>query len=618
LKSTHRSLLVGIVALAAACAAAAATISSPLRGFSIQAAVGAEMPAGQQWLDLDRGALATLYSAEGHVELDGFPIAPGSTGRLVLDRFEVASPKASIVVEGPDGPTSLPLPRVAHFGGTLEGDPDSRVYVGVQADRVVAILKTAAGLTYVGPDESKTDFVVRTVDSPANLEYAATPWSCAAEELPEPAGKPEEIDPRALESVLAPAIASKQGAVRVDTDQELLAKFSGNTTAMANWILSLFGAMNVIYERDLSLHLTVAEIHAWTIADPYNGPGTLDQLNQLGAWWGTNRPIGSYPRWIVHLLSGRSVSGGVAWLDVNCGWSSAYGYGVTQVYGDYPAHIWDLLASAHEIGHNAGSPHTHCYSPAIDHCYNQEGGCYSGPVENPGVGGGTIMSYCHLLGYQYVSLVFHPRCINEQMLPLINGNSSCMTTGGTFADVLPSNPFFDYIEGVARAGITSGCGGANYCPDASVSRAQMAVFLLKAKFGSGHVPPGATSAFSDVPTTDPYEPWIMEAYALGITGGCATTPLRYCPSAPVTRKQMAPLLLKTLYGSSHVPPAAASAFADVSGGDPFEPWIMELYGLKITGGCAASPLRYCPDGPNTRGQMAVFLVKTFGLITTVN
>ena len=27
----------------------------------------------------------------------------------------------------------------------------------------------------------------------------------------------------------------------------------------------------------------------------------------------------------------------------------------------------------------------------------------------------------------------------------------------------------------------------------------------------------------------------------------------------------------------------------------------------------SAPLLYCPEGPNTRGQMAVFLVKTFNL-----
>ena len=76
---------------------------------------------------------------------------------------------------------------------------------------------------------------------------------------------------------------------------------------------------------------------------------------------------------------------------------------------------------------------------------------------------------------------------------------------------------------------------------------------------------------------------------------------------------MATFLLKTKLGSSHVPPAAAGVFADVPMADSFAPWIEELYGMTVTGGCLTSPLRYCPDGPNTRGQMAVFLVKTFGL-----
>ena len=43
------------------------------------------------------------------------------------------------------------------------------------------------------------------------------------------------------------------------------------------------------------------------------------------------------------------------------------------------------------------------------------------------------------------------------------------------------------------------------------------------------------------------------------------------------------------------------------------PWVEELYTSAITSGCLTNPLRYCPDSPNTRGQMAVFLVKTFNL-----
>jgi hypothetical protein len=50
----------------------------------------------------------------------------------------------------------------------------------------------------------------------------------------------------------------------------------------------------------------------------------------------------------------------------------------------------------------------------------------------------------------------------------------------TFGDVPPSHPFVRYIEALAASGVTAGCGGGNYCPDAAVSRGQMAVFLAKA------------------------------------------------------------------------------------------------------------------------------------------
>ncbi len=50
----------------------------------------------------------------------------------------------------------------------------------------------------------------------------------------------------------------------------------------------------------------------------------------------------------------------------------------------------------------------------------------------------------------------------------------------TFTDVPTSHPFFQYVEALAAAGITGGCGGGNYCPDSSVTRGQMAVFLSRA------------------------------------------------------------------------------------------------------------------------------------------
>jgi hypothetical protein len=77
---------------------------------------------------------------------------------------------------------------------------------------------------------------------------------------------------------------------------------------------------------------------------------------------------------------------------------------------------------------------------------------------------------------------------------------------------------------------------------------------------------------------------------------------------------MAVFLLKALLGSGYVPPpAAGTIFADVLIGDFAASWIEDLYGRNVTAGCASNPLRYCPGDPNTRGQMAVFVTRTFSL-----
>src|SRR6185436_4955518 len=50
----------------------------------------------------------------------------------------------------------------------------------------------------------------------------------------------------------------------------------------------------------------------------------------------------------------------------------------------------------------------------------------------------------------------------------------------TFGDVPTDHPFFQFIEALAASGITGGCGNGNYCPNAPLTRGQMAVFLSKA------------------------------------------------------------------------------------------------------------------------------------------
>lgn len=50
----------------------------------------------------------------------------------------------------------------------------------------------------------------------------------------------------------------------------------------------------------------------------------------------------------------------------------------------------------------------------------------------------------------------------------------------TFADVPTNYIYFRAVEALAKAGISSGCGGGNFCPNQSVTRGEMAKFLAVA------------------------------------------------------------------------------------------------------------------------------------------
>jgi hypothetical protein len=183
--------------------------------------------------------------------------------------------------------------------------------------------------------------------------------------------------------------------------------------------------------------------------------------------------------------------------------------------------------------------------------------------------------------------------------------------GNSFGDVPPSHPFYRFVETLLHVGVTAGCTATTYCPDGVTTREQMSVFLLRAREGGAYTPPACTTApFPDVPCASPFAAWVQELVARGITAGCGGG--LYCPTSSVTREQMAVFLLKTLEGAGFTPPPCTTgSFTDVPCSSPFAPWVQELVARGITAGCGGG--LYCPTNPVTRGQMAVFLTKTFGL-----
>ncbi len=198
---------------------------------------------------------------------------------------------------------------------------------------------------------------------------------------------------------------------------------------------------------------------------------------------------------------------------------------------------------------------------------------------------------------------------NVNLFELTEINNISAATG-LFGDVPPDYWAFSFIETFAANGITSGCGGNNYCPDDSVTRAQMAVFLERGMRGSGFIPPPATgNTFLDVGAGDFAAAFIEQLFLDGITGGCGGN--NYCPNDAVTRAQMAVFLLRAKHGPGFIPPPASGVFTDVPLGSFAVAWIEQLAAEGITSGCGGG--KYCPNNPVTRAQMAVFLVRTFEL-----
>ena len=185
----------------------------------------------------------------------------------------------------------------------------------------------------------------------------------------------------------------------------------------------------------------------------------------------------------------------------------------------------------------------------------------------------------------------------------------------TFSDVPSGYWASQYIERLYSAGITGGCSTSplKYCPEQTVSRAQMAVFLLRGIHGTSYAPPGvgAGTGFGDVPPGYWSATFIKQLAAEQITAGCGGG--NFCPEHPVTRAQMAVFLLRSKHGTGYTPPAvgAATSFGDVPPHHWAAAWIKQLVKEGITSGCGSG--NYCPEQPVTRAQMAVFLVRTFNL-----
>jgi hypothetical protein len=186
----------------------------------------------------------------------------------------------------------------------------------------------------------------------------------------------------------------------------------------------------------------------------------------------------------------------------------------------------------------------------------------------------------------------------------------------TFVDVPVDHWAYDYIEALAEQNYVSGCSSepAMYCPDATMTRSEGAVFVLRGINGAGYTPgQPASSIFADVTTSEWYAKWTDGLWEEGYTAGCGTDPLKFCPAQEHTRAEGTVFFLRMLNGIDYVPPDPTGIFNDVPPGYWGARWIEAAYSAGIIPACDESANLFCPEEPLTRAMAAYMMIQAKGL-----
>ena len=144
------------------------------------------------------------------------------------------------------------------------------------------------------------------------------------------------------------------------------------------------------------------------------------------------------------------------------------------------------------------------------------------------------------------------------LVRVIRGQDPPALTVSRFADVDTSDWYAPHVDQMFRLGVTTGCGdGTRFCPDGQVTRAQMAVFLVRAYKWTG----SPDISFDDVPHDAWYAEHVGALAHNGVTTGCGDG-TRFCPDGQVTRAQMATFLHRAI--NTGQPATASCDFKDHS------------------------------------------------------
>jgi len=376
-----------LAAVAACGIVPAAAAAEATLGFEVRSAAGVVVA------DWDPRAVRTVHERGRPFVVRGFPLPGLPPVDLELAPFAVTSRRTRFVVGrkgGADRVLDFDPATLSLFRGRVAGRPTSSVLLA---------LGTTLSTGHV--DLGSRRFGIASRDEagrrlPAGSVAIFEPGTTAALPPPVPlCGVSPQAAPAGAATPTAGATALPAAGVprtrhlelAVDTDHEFFELF-GDLDSAATYLVALYAQVSDIYLRDVDTWIELVYARLWDDPDDLFNDVDPSPLGDFRSHW--NSHMGAIQRDLAQLLSGRRdyPFGGQAFLASLCG-STAYSV-VGYASGSFPdpalpsPYHYDIEVTAHEIGHNAGTGHTHDAPNFIDSCAD--------PGSTPRRG--SLMSYC--------------------------------------------------------------------------------------------------------------------------------------------------------------------------------------------------------------------------------